>query len=582
MSSNDTTHDTSNSFGADSWQRKAVERIAELTTVRELEDALGKPFMKALRMWRRQAEHRDTAGTKSELIEALLVQHGTDLLQTCKELRRIIGRSTKEGAPGAFHSGKKEAISFVREAQLPIELAGSPAPPRPPLAIVVHGPQNLRKLEDYQLEAQGRIADALRNGDAVVCSLPTGGGKTRVAIEAIIALLCEDVDVSVPGKPYVMWVAHTRELCDQAMEAFRVIWEAKAAQRSLLLGNTAAAGPALQTQLREAMQEHWDAAVIVTTPIVGAGLLTPGSWLSELREHEFSSSLRALIIDEAHRAAAPTYQRLIAAARRASPYIRVPVVGLTATPFRTVAPGMGPDAAVEALRSIFTDGLIIPKLLGEDPKGTLIKMECLALPIYTSIRGTDLSKVVDDRTQGEEWIDNELGKLAGQDARRRSRVFASLQELLQKSPTARVLYFGPTVTDAEVMSFVLLQQGYGAAVVSSKTHAPVRREIIQQFKAGAYRVLCNHGVLTTGFDDPQITHVVVARPTVSFVLYEQMVGRGLRGKRFGGTDECHILSVEDTFSGGPGLAKVWMEFIKSWTPHVRCTGTSTPGRRAGT
>ena len=59
-------------------------------------------------------------------------------------------------------------------------------------------------------------------------------------------------------------------------------------------------------------------------------------------------------------------------------------------------------------------------------------------------------------------------------------------------------------------------------------------------------MLCNCEVLTTGFDAPRVTHVVMARPTVSQVLYEQMVGRGLRGAEFGGTGPCTIIDCKDT------------------------------------
>ncbi|WP_395312115.1 hypothetical protein V4U86_19060 [Mycobacterium sp. AMU20-3851] len=52
-------------------------------------------------------------------------------------------------------------------------------------------------------------------------------------------------------------------------------------------------------------------------------------------------------------------------------------------------------------------------------------------------------------------------------------------------------------------------------------------------------------MLTTGFDAPSVRCVVVARPTVSHVLYEQMIGRGLRGPAFGGTDKCLIIDVDD-------------------------------------
>jgi superfamily II DNA or RNA helicase len=57
-------------------------------------------------------------------------------------------------------------------------------------------------------------------------------------------------------------------------------------------------------------------------------------------------------------------------------------------------------------------------------------------------------------------------------------------------------------------------------------------------------------VLTTGFDAPQVTHVIMARPTVSQVMYEQMLGRGLRGPKFGGTENCVVVDCEDNYPGG--------------------------------
>src|SRR5690606_2008490 len=97
-----------------------------------------------------------------------------------------------------------------------------------------------------------------------------------------------------------------------------------------------------------------------------------------------------------------------------------------------------------------------------------------------------------------------------------------------------ILYFGPTVSDAECMAFLLRAEGIRAAVVSGETRSVTRRTVIQEFKQRKIRVLCNCEVLTTGFDAPLVTHVVMARPTVSRVLYEQMVGRALRGPKFGG------------------------------------------------
>jgi superfamily II DNA or RNA helicase len=131
-----------------------------------------------------------------------------------------------------------------------------------------------------------------------------------------------------------------------------------------------------------------------------------------------------------------------------------------------------------------------------------------------------------------------------------------------------VLYFGPAVHDAECMAYLLAECGVPAAVVSGETLNSTRRRIIEDFKSGAVRVLCNCEVLTTGFDAPRVTHIVVARPTISLALYQQMIGRGLRGEKFGGTPICTILDCEDNYKGGLDLG--YQMFRVLWrAPHTR-------------
>jgi DNA repair protein RadD len=96
-------------------------------------------------------------------------------------------------------------------------------------------------------------------------------------------------------------------------------------------------------------------------------------------------------------------------------------------------------------------------------------------------------------------------------------------------------------------------EGIKADCIHGLTPTPVRKRLIHQFKTNhknGPRVICNVEVLTTGFDAPNITHIIVARPTISRVLYEQIVGRGLRGTKFGGTDSCTIIDCIDKEKSG--------------------------------
>lgn len=68
----------------------------------------------------------------------------------------------------------------------------------------------------------------------------------------------------------------------------------------------------------------------------------------------------------------------------------------------------------------------------------------------------------------------------------------------------------------------------GCAIVSGDTPKGERERILSEFKSGSITVVANVGVLTTGFDYPELDTIVLARPTMSLALYYQMVGRAIR------------------------------------------------------
>ena len=74
-----------------------------------------------------------------------------------------------------------------------------------------------------------------------------------------------------------------------------------------------------------------------------------------------------------------------------------------------------------------------------------------------------------------------------------------------------------------------------------------RKYLLDKFQRGEIRVLCNGDLLATGFDAPKIDVVVIARPVGSAGLKLQMLGRGMRGPKLGGTEYCKIIDVKDDF-----------------------------------
>jgi len=88
--------------------------------------------------------------------------------------------------------------------------------------------------------------------------------------------------------------------------------------------------------------------------------------------------------------------------------------------------------------------------------------------------------------------------------------------------------------------------------------------MIEDFKNGKLDFICNYGVLTTGFDAPKTSCIVLCRPTTSEILYEQIIGRGLRGVRFGGTEYCKIIDFADNIER-LGVPLAYKRFSDLWT-----------------
>ncbi len=117
----------------------------------------------------------------------------------------------------------------------------------------------------------------------------------------------------------------------------------------------------------------------------------------------------------------------------------------------------------------------------------------------------------------------------------------------------RWLAFCVTVEHARHVNDALKARGIASAVVSAETPAAERSALIEAFRAGRLRCLCNVAVLTTGFDVPEVDCIALLRNTRSPVLYVQIAGRGMRviGADIGdsianGKPDCLWLDFTDT------------------------------------
>jgi superfamily II DNA or RNA helicase len=271
---------------------------------------------------------------------------------------------------------------------------------------------------------------------------------------------------------------------------------------------------------------------------------------------EWLTKTGMMVIDECHHAITKSYTnvlRWLGAEGRAQhePEHEEPaIIGLSATPFR------GNNEATAWLANRFDN-----KLLPNDPGGLYAKLRhdrVLALEEYEALKlPTQLPAALrakleelaariasDEMPEGIELLE-EINQRLAVDEERNAELLKAVTQRVVVHPQTSILFFCNSVLHAGEMAARLHLQGIAAAAISGETPSPARRDFLEKFKDGRIKVLCNHSVLTTGFDAPKTDMILIARQVFSRVRYMQMVGRGLRGPKNGGTEQCKIITVDD-------------------------------------
>ncbi len=91
---------------------------------------------------------------------------------------------------------------------------------------IIEPRRKVPELVEYQIDIKEKILSILRNkGDKTRCmiSLPTGGGKTRVAVEAFL----DWMQASFEENKYLLWVAQSEELCEQCISCIEQMWKSR-------------------------------------------------------------------------------------------------------------------------------------------------------------------------------------------------------------------------------------------------------------------------------------------------------------------------------------------------------------------
>lgn len=212
-------------------------------------------------------------------------------------------------------------------------------------------------------------------------------------------------------------------------------------------------------------------------------------------------AFRYLIIDEAHHAAAPTYKRVLG-------YFKPQfVLGLTATPER---------ADGQSILDIFRDCAHRLSLREAIERGELVPIRCVRVKTNVDLSRVRFNQVQYNRRDIEQAIVIPP----------RDRLIV---ETYQKHvPGRKAVVFCVNVRHGEALAELFRREGVPARSVSGGMPRGERDDYLQSFHSGELRVLCACDILNEGWDCPDVEVLMMARPTLSKVIYLQQLGRGTR------------------------------------------------------
>lgn len=320
-------------------------------------------------------------------------------------------------------------------------------------------------LRPYQQRARDRIHAEWENGHTrTLLVLPTGTGKTIV-----FASVAAD---QVRAGDRVLILAHRGELLEQAADKL---------QRS--------------TGLVSAVEKA-DATCLNTwfRVVVGSVQTLQRTARLERFPHDYFGTI---IIDEAHHAITDGYRRIL------DYFGDAKVLGVTATPDRGDMRNLG---------EVFDSLAFEYKLTDAIKEGYLCRIMAQTIPLKLDISSVTMS--------GGDYAVGDLGTALD------PYLEQIAAEMAQRCKGRKTVVFLPLIKTSQKFRDLLNSHGFRAAEVNGQSTD--RKEVLADFDAGKYNVLCNSMLLTEGWDCPSVDCVVVLRPTKVRSLYSQMVGRGTR------------------------------------------------------
>ena len=233
-----------------------------------------------------------------------------------------------------------------------------------------------------------------------------------------------------------------------------------------------------------------------------------------------------VIIDECHQVNPANFEGMYTSFLNAIGVNRV--CGLTATPYRLLQRTYYESGTRKQTAQLAMINRIFPfffkSIVYQIETAELIERGYLSPILYRKVSVDGLEQLQVNKT-GTDYNQESLEELWQDDERieQMASVIAKIDKYCQRN-----LIFCSSLYQTEQVKEALAELGIRAEIVSGETPTKERKQLVAEYRAGAFKHMLNVGVFTTGFDVPELDCVVLARPTISLALYYQMVGRGVR------------------------------------------------------
>ena len=551
-----------------------LKKIMMRFSVEDLKFFLGEDLVESLLEWN---SNNEAFASKKRLSEMIMSIYGSTILKD-KLFRKKVIKSLEPDAILTFKDYLPDEFKREEDLEAIVEYVGERRWTNSPVneyfvRLLGYDPErifennnleeeSIGKIEsydrfyellDYQYIIRQRALNILNSKYDLrrfLIHMPTGTGKTKTATH----IICHHYNYNLKKNGLILWIAHTKELLQQAYDTFQSVWKS--------IGNG-----------EIEVYKLWGNNSFDIPDNGFNGIMICG--IQKLQSIKSSNldlfeailrDVRLVVYDEAHKASAEETRELIEQlmSRKGGLEDRS-LMGLSATPGRTTADSFDNNLLV----SMFGN-----KIIGIDTK-LMNSVNMSALEAANTKAETDVIKYFQDRgvlskikkeelTYPESLTDAELEKIKvitydqgyvdfskkaletiGKNRNRNRAILNRIKELnYENKPT---IVFACSVKHAQLLSAMLSLEDIENAVVIGNMPASERKEAIGRFKdrTDKLNILINYEVLTTGFDATNIECVFIARPTQSVVLYSQMLGRGLRGPQMGGNEECLLIDVKD-------------------------------------